>query len=128
MFSDIFTGIEKHKKFHNGHDNLIKVKPVVDIYETDNSIVILMEMPGVQKKDLHVSVKEGILNISGNRLNNHIDGEYLFRETTDIFYERAFELEDNLNVEIIDASYNAGILKVVVGKKEEVKPRKIDIN
>ena len=128
MFSDIFTGIEKHKKFHNGNEILVKVKPVVDIYETDNSIVILTEMPGVRKEDLRVSVKDGILTISGKRQIVNIDGEYLMRESSDVMYERAFELEDNLDQEKIDASYSGGILKVKISKKEEIKPRQIDIN
>jgi HSP20 family protein len=128
MFSDIFTGIEKHKKFHNGNEILVKVKPVVDIYETENSIVILTEMPGVRKEDLRVSVKDGILTISGQRQIDNIDGEYLMRESNDVVYERAFELEDNLDQDKIDASYSGGILKVKISKKEETKPRQIDIN
>lgn len=128
MFSDIFTGIEKHKKFHNGNEILVKVKPVVDIYETDNSIIILAEMPSVRKEDLRVSMKEGILTISGKKQVVKIDGEYLMRESSDVMYERAFELEENLDRDKIDASYNGGILKVKISKKEEMKPRQIDIN
>ncbi len=127
MFSDIFTGIEKHKKLNSINNNLLKIKPRVDIYETENAIVVLAEMPNVDKENLHVSVNKGFLQLSGKRVQDLNDGNYLLRETRDIFYQRFFELEDDLNSEKIGAEYNAGILKVTIGKREKAKTKKIEI-
>ncbi len=127
MFSDIFTGIEKQKKLDAYNNNLLKIKPRVDIYETENAVVVLAEMPNVDKENLQVSINKGVLQLSGKRVQDLNDGNYLLRETGDIIYQRFFELEDNLNPEKIQAEYNAGILKVIIGKREKAKTKKIEI-
>ncbi|UCF65498.1 MAG: Hsp20/alpha crystallin family protein [bacterium] len=128
MFSDIYTQIERRNKSNADNGLLAKVKPVVDIYETENSIVILAEMPRVDKEDLHIQVEKGILHIRGKRQNSAPEGEYILRETADVIYERFFELENNLDPENIKAAYHAGVLKITIGKSEQAKPRKIEIN
>jgi len=128
MFSDIYTQIERRNKLNTDNGLLVKVKPVVDIYETEHSIVILAEMPRVEKKDLHIQVEKGILHIHGKRQNSAPEGEYILRETVDVIYERFFELENNLDPENISATYNSGVLKITIGKNEQAKPRKIEIN
>jgi len=127
MFSDIYTSIEKRNKINNENGYLMKIKPVVDVYETAHSVVILAEMPKVEKKDLHINIEKSVLHIQGKRENNLVDGDYLLRETADVVYERFFELEDNLDQETIQAHYNSGVLKITIAKKEQAKPRKIEI-
>jgi len=127
MFSDIYTGIEQRKETNNDNGYLMKVKPVVDVYETPHSVIILAEMPKVDKKDLHINIEKGILRIQGKRENNLAEGDYLLRETADVIYERFFELEENLNQEVIEANYSSGVLKITIAKKEQAKPRKIEI-
>lgn len=126
MFSDVFTGIEKRKKLNN-NELLIKVKPVVDIYENDNSIIVIAEIPNVSKKNLSVTVENGMLYITGKRLNEDIEGNCLLRETKDLVYERIFEMEDDLDSSKIEAHYHSGILKITIGKKQKVLPKRIDI-
>jgi len=128
MFSDISTGIEKQEKLDTIYNNLLKLKPRVDIYETENAIVLLAEMPNVDKENLHVSINKGVLRLSGKRVQDLLNnGNYLLRESRDIVYQRFFELEDDLNPEEIQAEYNAGILKVTIGKREKAKTKKIEI-
>jgi len=128
MFSDIFTDVEERKETDVKQDTqVIKVKPAVDIYENEGSIVLLAEMPNVDKSDLKVQVTDGMLHISGTRKKEAVDGQYLIRETMDAVYERIFELEDDLDLDKISASYDKGILRVTLGKKEQVKPRTIEI-
>ncbi len=128
MFSDILTDMEKRTRSDVEQDTrVIKIKPAVDIYENEDSIVLLAEMPNVDKKDLKVQVKDGMLYIGGSRKQEAADGQYLIRETMDAVYERIFELEDDLDPEKISASYDKGILRVTLGKKEQVKPRTIEI-
>ena len=127
MFSDIYTGIERRNKINDENGYLMKVKPVVDVYETPHSVIILAEIPKVEKKDLHINIEKGVLHIQGKRENSLVEGDYLLRETADVIYERFFELEDNLEQETIEARYSAGVLKITISKKEQAKPRKIEI-
>ena len=127
MFSNVYTSIEQRNKINNENGYLMKVKPVVDVYETPHKVIILAEMPKVEKKDLSINIEKGVLQIQGKRENRLVEGDYLLRETADVIYERFFELEDNLDQEAIEASYSAGILKITIAKKEQAKPRKIEI-
>ncbi len=106
---------------------LLKIKPAVDIYETKDSVVILAEMPNVDRKNLNVQVKDGLLYIRGLRNTVPHKGEFILRETRDVQYERIFELGDDLDPDKISASYKYGILEVTVGKKEKAQPKVIEI-
>lgn len=127
MFSDLITAIEKISKTDNNKEFFLRVKPVVDIYETNEAVIIRAEMPNVAKDDLYVQVKNRILHIQGKKQSIAEKGEFIWRETSDVIYERFFELQDNLDQENIKASYEAGILKITLPKKEDAQPRKIEI-
>jgi len=129
MFSDNMIRTDKKQGTEiSKRDVLLRVKPLVDIYETENDIVVMLEMPNVKKDGLRVQVENGFLHITGRRENEQIQGEYIFRETRDVLFERIFELEDNLDTNRISASYELGVLKVSIGKKEKAKPRVIEVN
>ncbi len=127
MFSDLITAIEKVSKTDNNKEFFLRVKPVVDIYETNEAVIIRAEMPNVAKDDLHVQVNNRILHIQGKKQSIPEQGEFIWRETSDVIYERFFELQDNLDQEHIKASYEAGILKITLPKREEAQPKKIEI-
>jgi HSP20 family protein len=127
MLSDIFTSIEKRNNISNQNGYSLKIKPVVDVYETSGNIALLVEMPQVEKSALKVEVENGILHIQGKKQNHMIEGELIYRESADVLYERLFELEDNLDTTQIQATYNAGVLKLTLPKREEAQPRKIEI-
>jgi HSP20 family protein len=127
MFSDIFTGIDRQKKLDTINQHLIRVKPAIDVFETEHAIVVLSEMPNVDKEDLHVAVENNMLHITGKRIHTVEKGTYLLRETHDVLYERYFELGNDLDKEKIEARYNAGILRVQILKREKAKIQKIEI-
>lgn len=127
MFSDLITAIEKISKTDNNKEFFLRVKPVVDIYETNEAVIIWAEMPNVAKDDLYVQVKNRILHIQGKKQSMAEKGEFIWRETSDVIYERFFELQDNLDQENIKASYEAGVLKITLPKKEDAQPKKIEI-
>jgi len=106
---------------------VLKRKPVVDIYETNDSVVLIAEMPNVNKSDIQVEVVDGKLHLSGKRSPEKIDGEILLRESKDFVYERFFALDNSLDLERITASYNLGVLKVEIRKNEKAMPRNIQI-
>ena len=127
MFSDVYTGIQKRENKNFENTRLIKVKPLVNVIETENSVVLLAEMPGVRKSDLNVKVAKGNLVLEGKKIIREEEGNYIYRETHDVLYERVFEMEKDLDVQKVEASYNSGILRVVIAKKEIMKPRVIEI-
>ena len=127
MFSDIITAIDKISQIGQENQLFPRVKPAVDIYETDQTIELWAEMPNVDKKDLHVHLNNGVLHIQGKRSSSVNKEQYLLRESSDVIYERFFELRENLDPKKIEASYQAGILKITLAKREEAQPQKISI-
>jgi len=113
------TGVEEIKK--------LTYKPAVDIYETNEQIVILLEMPNVDRETMKVSVKDGLLKISGQKkkYNEGITGEFLLHETREGTYERIFQLDKDIDQENIEARYENGILSVILKKKQT--RRKIEV-
>jgi HSP20 family protein len=112
---------------HHGHK---KTSVPVDIHETESSIVIQADMPGVDKKDVSIDLKEGVLTISADRMETEeVKKEsYFKRERATGKIKRFFTLTDRVNQEDIKASMANGVLTVEIPKAEEVKPRQISID
>ena len=104
--------------------------PVVDIYENDEHIVIKAELPGTDKKDIAVDVKEDVLTLKGERstANEVKEEKYYRRERTFGKFERAFKLPKGVDPEKIQADYTDGILEIKVPKPETKKPKKIAVH
>ena len=105
-------------------------RPVVDIYDSDDKIVVKAEIPGVDKKGIHVDVNDGVLTINGERsYENEVKEErYHRKERSYGKFHRSFTLPEGLDPEKIDADYKDGVLKIEIPKPEERKPKKIDIH
>jgi len=128
MFN-VFDDVEKMINQAFGHSNLNKeitshVHPLLDVYETDSTIVASLDLPGVEKKDVEVSVSNGFLTISGERKN--ISGESseggIWQETSFGTFKRTFELTEAVVEDKIKAQFKDGVLKISLPKAEEVKP------
>ena len=104
--------------------------PTVDIYDNDENIVINAELPGIEKKDIVIDVKDGILTLKGERsFDNEIKEEkYYCRERTFGKFERVFRLPADVDPEKISADYKDGILKIDIPKPEEQQPKKITVH
>jgi HSP20 family protein len=103
--------------------------PVVDIYDNDDNIVIKAELPGVDKKDISVDIKDRVLTLKGERsANNEVNEDNYYRkESTYGKFERSFTLPVDVNPEKIKADYKDGILKIEVPKPEHKKPKQITV-
>ena len=99
------------------------MQPLLDVYETDSTIVASLDLPGVEKKDVEVSVSNGFLTISGERKN--ISGESgegrIWQETSFGTFKRTFELTEAVVEDKIKAQFKNGVLKISLPKAEEVK-------
>jgi HSP20 family protein len=104
--------------------------PKVDIYEEADHIVLKAELPGVDKKDIEVDVKNGVLTLKGERsVENEVKEEnYHRKERSFGRFERSFKLEGDVDADKITADYKDGILKVSIPKPEEIKPKQITVH
>ena len=100
--------------------------PKVNVYEYDDKVGIIAEIPGLDKKQLDVSVEDGVLTISGDKHSafENEGAKVLRRELKQSSFKRQFELGELLDGENIKANFKDGILTVSVPKVEPEKPKK----
>ena len=100
--------------------------PKVNVYEYDDKVGIVAEIPGLDKKQLEVSVEEGVLTISGDKHSafENEGAKVLRRELKQSSFKRQFELGELLDGENIKANFKDGILSVSVPKLEPEIPKK----
>jgi HSP20 family protein len=103
--------------------------PRVDVHETDNEVLLDVELPGIDKSDVKVEVKDGVLTISGERKLERKVKEEGYRSVERRYgkFERSFGLGETVNAEKITASYKNGIMTITLPKVEKVKPREITV-
>ena len=125
MFNDVW-GRNRH-----ADDDYISGSwmPAVDVRETKDALEIAAELPGLEPKDVEVSVEDGVLALKGSRLfEKATDGETYHRvERAYGSFERSFSLPTNVDPERVHAVYRHGVLHLTLPKREEAKPRSISI-
>src|SRR5438046_1311545 len=104
--------------------------PAVDIYETENELVVKADLPDVNPKDLDIRVENNILTIRGERkFENKVNEEnYLRVERAYGSFSRSFSLANSVKSEAIKADYHNGVLTLSLPKREEAKPKQIKVN
>ena len=101
--------------------------PKVNVYEYDDKIGVIAEIPGLDKKDLHVEVEEGVLTVSGEKSHGKFDeakAKVLRRELKHSSFKRQFTLGELLDGKNINASFDDGILSIEIPKVEPKLPKK----
>jgi HSP20 family molecular chaperone IbpA len=102
--------------------------PNADIYETDEALIVLLEMPGVDKSHIDVSVEDDVLTIEGRIDFSKYQGlTPLYAEYPVGDYRRGFTLSNRIDQHKISAEMGDGVLTITLPKVEEVKPRRISI-
>jgi HSP20 family protein len=104
--------------------------PAVDVYEDEKKVVLKLEVPGIDEKDLDVSVENNTLTVKGERKFEKEEKEENFHRIERRYgsFHRAFTLPSTVDTENIGASYNAGVLKLELKKKPEAQPKQIKVN
>jgi HSP20 family protein len=110
----------------SGHADLATWAPPVDIYETENELVVKADLPDLQDKDIDVRVENNMLTIRGERKFN--EESYLRVERVYGSFMRSFSLPTTVNSESVKAEYHAGVLTLHITKREESKPKQIKIS
>ena len=103
--------------------------PSVDISETADNFEVRAELPGVAKDDLHISVKDSLLTLSGEKRQEKIDDTQNYRRTERRYgsFQRKFALPREVVTDDIKAEYTDGVLTVSIPKPEAAKPADIPI-
>jgi HSP20 family protein len=104
--------------------------PAVDVYEDEHKLVLSVEVPGVKQEDLDVQVEKNTLTVRGERKFESNQKEQNFHRIERRYgtFYRSFSLPATVNTENIQASYDAGVLRLELAKKAEAKPRQIKVN
>jgi HSP20 family protein len=102
--------------------------PSTDIYETEDALTVVMEIPGVEKKDIEVHLENDVLRVEGRIDFGKYEGlEPLYTEYNVGHFARAFTLSNQIDQQQIGAQLEDGVLKLTLRKAAEAKPRRIAI-
>ncbi len=103
--------------------------PPVDIYETDDAIVLKAELPGIDRKDIQLEVRDGVLTLKGERrFEKEVKEENYHRiERAYGSFARSFTLPNTVQPDKVRARFKDGVLEVTLPKAEESRPRQIKV-
>jgi HSP20 family protein len=103
--------------------------PAVDIKVEDDRYIIHADLPGVDPKDIDITMEQGVLTIQGTRetVNKEESDKYTRTERVSGSFFRRFTLPDSADIEKISAKSSNGVLELVIPKQEKVQPRKISV-
>ena len=103
--------------------------PYTDIYETDEALTLVMEMPGVEKKDVDVQLENDVLRVEGRIDSSKYEGlEPVYSEYNVGHYARGFTLSDKIDQEGITAELVDGVLILTLRKAKSALPRRIELS
>ncbi len=101
--------------------------PPVDIYETEEGLVVVADLPGVKKENTDIRVENNILTIQGKTEKAENEANPVYNEFELHNYYRQFELNEEVDQEKISAELKHGVLTLHLPKREETKPKKISV-
>ena len=106
--------------------------PFMNVNESDLEYTVSLDLPGVDKKDVEVNLKENIVTVIGERKNSHRgkDNACIWQETSHGTFQRSFELSNPVKEDKIKANFKNGVLNLTLPKAEEIGPvvKKISVN
>jgi len=103
--------------------------PAVDVAENDKELLVSADLPGIDPKQVEITVQENILTLSGERKaeSESKDGSYHRIERSYGSFTRSFVLPSTVDETKVSAEYKDGVLRIHLPKREEAKPRKINV-
>jgi len=100
--------------------------PAVDIFESEENLTLVADMPGVEKGGLEINLEKGLLTISGE-MALESRGKSLLREFSTANYYRQFKVSEHIDADKSSAELNNGVLTLTIPKAESAKPKRIEI-
>ncbi len=102
----------------------------MDVYEDEHNVTLKLEVPGIDEKDIDVRIENNTLTVHGERKFEKEEKEENFRRVERQYgsFTRTFTLPNTVNQESVQADYDKGVLKIMLAKKAEAKPKQIKVN
>jgi len=123
--------VQQKRELENKEESTIPARvflPTADIYETNDALNVVLEMPGVDKNSVDIRVEDGVLKIEGRLDFSKYQGlQPLYTEYNVGHYSRSFRLSSKIDQNKIAAELNDGVLSLLLPKIEEAKPRTIQV-
>jgi len=103
--------------------------PRMDLAETDENLTATLELPGIDPKDVEISVASGLLTVRGQKkhVREEKKADYHFCEREFGSFQRTVQLPSTVDPDKVDAAYKDGVLTITIGKHPEAKPRRIKV-
>ena len=105
--------------------------PALDLYQNNDNVVAIVELPGMRKEDIEISLHDGMLTIGGERKSDEGGGNGENAARTERFtgkFRRSITLPTRVDANKVNATYKDGLLTVTLPKAEEAKPKQIQVN
>jgi len=123
--------VQKKRELENKEETTIPARvflPAADIFEGENDLTVILEMPGVEKSNVDIHVEDGVLNVEGRLdLTKYRGLQPLYTEYNIGHYSRSFRVSSRIDQNKIAAELKDGILTLKLPKAEEAKPRTIQV-
>lgn len=123
--------VQKKREHESRDESTVPARmfvPTADIYETPEALNVILEMPGVEKNNVDIQVKDGALKVEGRLdLSKYRGLQPLYIEYNIGHYARTFQLSDKIDRDKITAEMKDGVLSLLLPKAEEAKPRTIRV-
>ena len=123
--------VQKKREHESRDESTVPARmfvPTADIYETPEALNVILEMPGVEKNNVDIQVKDGALRVEGRLdLSKYRDLQPLYIEYNIGHYARTFQLSNKIDQDKIAAEMKDGVLSLLLPKAEEAKPRTIRV-
>lgn len=121
------TTDEQQQPAPGTRDETRMLTPPVDIFEVEEGLAVVVDLPGVPKENVDVNVENGVLTIQG-KVEAKTEGDALWREFDLMTYYRQFQLGEQVDQARIQADMKYGVLTIRLPKVEAAQPRKIEVN
>lgn len=104
--------------------------PAVDVYEDEHNIVLKIEVPGIDEKDIDIRIENNVLTVHGERKIDKEEKEENYRRVERQYgsFTRTFTLPNTVDADNVQANYDKGVLKIQLAKRAEAKPKQIKVN
>jgi HSP20 family protein len=124
--------VQKKRELETREETTVPARvyvPTADVYETADALSVILEMPGVDKSNVEVRVKDDVLSVEGRiDLSKYQGLQPLYTEYNIGHYARNFQLSSKIDQNKISAEMKDGVLSLLLPKAEEAKPRTIRVN
>ena len=127
MRAEMDRVFESTSSFSGSTDPLSRWNPAVNVYQDKDRFTVVVELPGLKKEEIEISLHDDTLTIAGERKREESSEQEFLTERLYGKFQRSLTLPTAIDAEKVKASYKDGLLQVELPKAEEAKPKKIEV-